>query len=408
MRFFFSYSRQNNDDYLLEFFRELHRTVVELSGTEEAGGFMDQTGLEIGEAWESALEKALRQARVLVAAVTPGYVLSPFCGKEWGAFHSRVAKFAAGQGGDAPPVILPLLWIPSEEPWPAAISAQQYTQGNPADIVNKKGLKYLCRLKALYPEDYANYLETLAKKIVSLSKKYAALDTITELPPLRDAPSPFAQAGTPPGTSTTSGGARHVHFVFSVARPAEIRQAGKQSIESYGDRGGAWQPFFPTVRTIDRIANQSAAADQVNLWAHEMDFSEKLPDLIREAEVRRELVIIFVDRWTALLDRYGDTLRKFDKQNYENCSVFVPFNEKDAEAAPNLARLQAALQQTLRFRVQTRNDLYFRGNIDSEQALREQLVDVLVRLQAEVIKSSIPPSGSVPAGPGRPVLSGPG
>src|SRR4029453_6519936 len=118
MYFFFSYSRQNNDSFLREFFDELNNTVKELVGDKTDAGFFDQKGLELGELWERELEQALVSSRVFIAAVTAGYLKSEFCGKEWAAFESRLKAHAERKNSEVPPLIVPLLWHPSEEPLP--------------------------------------------------------------------------------------------------------------------------------------------------------------------------------------------------------------------------------------------------------------------------------------------------
>jgi FxsC-like protein len=413
MYFFFSYSRQNNDSFLREFFDELNQTVKELVGERSDTGFFDQKGLELGEFWEKDLEQALISSRVFIATVTAGYAKSDFCGKEWAAFQYRLAAYAKQHNSELPPLMLPLFWNPSEEPLPATIMARQYTYGNPTDIYNVKGLKYMCKLKQRYTEEHMNYIDALARKIVALSKQYADLDQIAELPTLAHVESAF---GTPSSTGTGSAqprtvakGPKRVYFVFGAAKGTEVVQAGKTIIDAYGASGGEeWQPYFPRSRNIGSIAMQTAATDELGLWANQLEMSPALPDKIRNAEKQRELVILFVDGWTSALPQYRSALQAFDQQNYINCSVMVPWNDQDPETKNNHHKLLGALKTALLFRCHNQNDLYYRAPIKTEEELRAQLADVLTRLRAEVINKSLPDPGAVPQGGSQPVISGPG
>lgn len=95
MYFFFSYSRQNNDSFLREFFSDLNGAIKELIGEKADAGFFDQKGLEPGDFWEKELEEALVASRVFIAAVTAGYAKSEYFGKESASFDARLNTFAA-------------------------------------------------------------------------------------------------------------------------------------------------------------------------------------------------------------------------------------------------------------------------------------------------------------------------
>jgi len=179
MRFFFSYSRQNKDHFLREFFDDLNEEVQTRSGDNLEEGFFDPSDSNIGDFWEQ-LEAALGRSRVFVAAVTPGFVASEFCAKEWGAFEARLKNYASNRGGILPPLILPLIWIPVLAELPAAIANRRYVHGDSGDIWNLKGLKQLCKLKGQFAGEYAGYLEALAYSIVTRGSQFADLDTITE------------------------------------------------------------------------------------------------------------------------------------------------------------------------------------------------------------------------------------
>jgi|GEM_PF-3509208 len=413
MYFFFSYSRQNNDSFLRDFFNDLNTAVKELVGEKNDAGFFDQKGLEPGELWESELEQALSQARVFIAAVTAGYVKSEYCGKEWAAFEARLSAYATAKNVVAPPLILPVYWHPSEEPLPESIGQRQYKFGDPKEIYNQKGLKYVYRLKQRFEMEQTNFVDALAAKIVSLYKQFGNFDQQPTVPKLADLASPFthtAQTAAPGVPAVEAKGPKRVRFVFGAAKPGEITGAGKKNIQPYGAGGGEeWQPYFPGAKKIGSIARQTAALDELNLWSEQLDITQQLPIQIRDAENQRELVIMFIDSWTAGLPQYQAILQSFDQQNYLNCSVIVPWNENDPDNQQNNQQLLGALNATFQYRTRNQNDLYYRPLIKNEDELRKQLVDVLVRLRAEIINKSSPPQGNLPTNGGtRPLIEGPG
>ena len=409
MYFFFSYSRQNNDSFVREWFNDLNSAIKELTGETNDAGFFDQKGLEPGEFWVNELETALRDARVFVAAVTAGYAKSEYCGKEWAAFESRLTNYAKDHNNAIPPLILPIYCHPSEEPLPETITARQYTVGDPKEVYNLKGLKHVYKLKQRFLEEQTNFIDALAKQIITLYKQYADIDQITEVPGLKDLRSAFlpdTAVVSDASTAAAGKGPKRVHFVFGAAKPTEVVQAGKHATDAYGVIGGEeWQPYFPGARKIGSIARQTAATDELNLWSEQMEVTSKLPDEIRKAENQRELVVMFVDSWTAGLPAYRQAMQAFDRQNYTNCSVIVPWNNDDPDTKPNGNKLLAALTTAFQFRVRGQNELYYRAQITSEEELRKHLVDVLIRLRAEVINKSAPDPGAVPESGARPSIS---
>jgi FxsC-like protein len=410
MYFFFSYSRQNNDDFLRDFYTELNKSIRDLVGLREDAGFFDQTGLEPGDFWEKRLEGALSTSRVFVAAVTAGYAKSDYCGREWAAFESRVDAYTRKLGNETPALIIPILWIPPAGRLPKEITERQYKFGNPDDDHNKNGLVRFYKLKPKYEDQRVSYVDALAQYIIKLYDAHASFDECASVPELAKTPSGFSLNGTPAAQGTAAAkGPQRVHFVFGAASSADVKRAGRKNVDPYGGGGEEWQPYFPSARKIGSIARQTAALDELNLWPDPMTVSADLPTRIRQAESLRELVVMFVDGWTAGLPEYQSALKAFDQQNYVNCSVIVPLNAEDPENQSNNQKLQETLKDALKFRFSGQNDLYYRAAINTEDDLRRQLVEVLTRLRAEVINKSTPDRGVIPDSSGsRPVISGPG
>lgn len=400
-RFFFSYSRDNNDEYLLQFFKDLQKEVDDLSGDRDSG-YIDQAEHEPGDVWEARLEQGLRTARVFVAVLTANYCDKPYCGKEWAAFADRVRRYQAAAGlVDDPGLLMPLPWVPRRDrrPWPDPVRERHRHVGNPADDVNTKGLKYLAQLRSRFTVEYVDAVRALAERIVDLSEQHATLDTIADVPALATVAPAFPGPVAP--ATARGGGPARVHFVYAAPAPAEAQLAGCADLQPYGVDGGAeWQPFGADHAAVGVVAPNVATSDALKMLAGELPLGPDLPQRVRTLESRNELVVMLLDRWSAQVPAHAATLRVFDQNNYLNCSVLVPRPTQVADA-----RLAQGLAQVMRHRLAFGGPLLIRQDIDSEDGLRLALHEVLVRLRNEVIAGAVPPADRLPASAPKPAVT---
>ena len=407
MPFFFSHASKNSDSYLRDFFDELQKAVEGIQ-TGLPAPFFDEESLKLGDLWDEKIKQNLATSRVFVAAITHAYAVSEYCWYEWLAFEERITAYA--QGSEAPPLIYPVLWIPPAEPLPKWITERQYKYGPKEAVHNVKGLLHVCKLKNVYSLQFTEFIDELARSIVEMCIKHEGLDKITTVAEPSDLKQRelFQPIQKQAPSNVESKGPNRVYFVFGAAKGADILQAGKKDVTAYGGSGGEeWQPYFPTPKKIGSIAKQTAASDELNMWSYQLNLSPTLSKDIRQAEDQRELVVMFVDSWTATLPNYQQILQNFDRENYGNCSVIIPWNDQDLETKTN-PKLMAETRKALKFRFGNQNELYLRAAVKSEAELRTQLIDVLTRLRAEVINKSVPDAGVVPKGGTQPVITGPG
>jgi hypothetical protein len=97
------------DDWVIKFYRDLHRNVEELAGVPPRTrvGILDRE-FWLEDDWLEGLPEALSACRVLVPLYSDRYFQSEICGMEWYAFASRPGT---GTGGEAhAPAIVPVLW----------------------------------------------------------------------------------------------------------------------------------------------------------------------------------------------------------------------------------------------------------------------------------------------------------
>jgi FxsC-like protein len=425
-QFFFSYTRNNTDIYLKGFFKDLSNAVRDKLGLgpQDAVGFFDQRELELGEAWDQSIVAALQSTKVFIAVMSPAYLKSEYCGKEWALFEQRI-RASFPEGAAPPPVLKPLIWIPFDAAAPLeSVGTYQYTLGDPGEVHNQSGLKYMFKQRSKYRPHLIALIESLAQQIVD-AQRYE-LPALPAVPALADTRSAFAPLEASVDEAGTSGGRTvtrltspipptllnlsptHVRFVYVAADPAQFGNARRS--EPYIARGGAdWKPFYPASMTrVHRAVQFVASADDLDLTSESLPFSSSLLDDIEDACTRREIVILIVDGWSLYWGaHYRDILMRLDQRLDYHWCVLVPWNEDDPDSMRICDEIRATLGQTFdRHANLSNNPLFYQASITSEEQLKKVLREKLTRLKEEIRKRAdvrMP----VPAGPGKAIISGP-
>lgn len=175
-----------------------------------------------------------------------------------------------------------------------------------------------------------------------------------------------------------------VRFVFIAGNPDQFPQ-GVRSREFYLQSGGKhWRPYYPEFISPIMVQAQQVAAD-LEILSDELPFSENLVEEVRNAETDGTLVVVFVDSWTAELEPFRQTLSLFDQSFFRNCSIFIPWNEKDSQTAQRQQELRNFVRNVIFTRWSVFGDveppIRFRDQIRTMGELRAQLADTLRRLQ---------------------------
>jgi hypothetical protein len=158
--FFLSYVHDSGDDdvSVREFYDKLTHDVRLISGQRTGQvGFCD-VSLRAGDRWSDRLVENLSTAQVFVAIVSPTYVTSEACGKEWTVFTRRM-------GGNRSS-LLPLFWIPMAHP-PAVVLPYQFRDAAFGTAYAQNGLRALIQRTA-HRDDLRAFVEALAHRIVDL------------------------------------------------------------------------------------------------------------------------------------------------------------------------------------------------------------------------------------------------
>lgn len=132
---FCSYAHGDNDEgWVNSFVDSLTKVCRKLTGVAPQV-FVDRESLLTSDVWETKIRGALDSSRLLVAIVSPSYVRSEWCKKEWEAFVLRELEMRKnGQLSDGQGLIFPILLFPldrgrfdvHQESFAAAIRQRQW------------------------------------------------------------------------------------------------------------------------------------------------------------------------------------------------------------------------------------------------------------------------------------------
>jgi hypothetical protein len=125
--FFLSYARPHpardtgidasseRQSWVARFFDELSEHVCELVGSRTGAsiGFLDRS-MRGGEEWVTEMLDAVRTAGVFVPLISPSYLRSEWCGKEWHLFSSRPIVPLRTQRRWSHTAIVPVTWLSTE------------------------------------------------------------------------------------------------------------------------------------------------------------------------------------------------------------------------------------------------------------------------------------------------------
>jgi hypothetical protein len=166
--FFLSYAHGDraDDQRVEDFFTELSVEIRALTGDDqdEVVGFHDFHNLRAGDAWPEELIKELCTSWTFVPLLSPRYIRSEFCGKEWAVFAQRVDAYKAETGRPAPSII-PVFWIPTSLP-PALTHIHQRDPSFGA-AYQTHGLRHLMRLER--DREATAFVAALAKRILEVA-----------------------------------------------------------------------------------------------------------------------------------------------------------------------------------------------------------------------------------------------
>ncbi|AEV82397.1 hypothetical protein ACWT_1379 [Actinoplanes sp. SE50] len=409
--FFLSYARGDDWESVKQFFNDLSAEVRSYAGlpTSRNVGFLD-VEMQVGEAWARTLVTALGNCRSFVALITPRYLQSEPCGREWTVFTERLTLLELDVPVLDPPPLIPLLWLPPPK-LPPAIAARQYLNHRLPEAYAALGLRQIIRLQR-YRDDYIEMVARLAQQIVAAYDVDPALPKNPATVPFEEIPSAFHTAGmTPPATG---GPAHQVEFVIAAPSRADLSDHHHPDLPGvardprfYGEAPESWAPYRPAL--------ESSLADRARSVALNHRFQALVTDLDKLRRLGRDddavrLVVLLVDLWVTGLARHREALARFAAGGRDTtaAAVLVPAGQDDEQTLTHLHQLKATLSRVFGRRMNTRMDPpEFRSEIPSPAVFDAELGGILERSRNRMFRTD--PVHRRPPGPSgqRPILRGP-
>jgi FxsC-like protein len=381
--FYVSCSRGDRDEYLKRFLQDISHEVRLRLGLPQGSplAFFDEESITIGEDWSAAMSEGLRTSRLMISLVSPSYIKSDFCGKEFAVFLQRQKLMLEGVGG--PGGILPISWIPVKGTLPRALEQLQFLPFDSSTVYAEVGLRQMMRLRR-YREEYTELVFRLAEE-VGRAYEQTALPLLDRLPAFHDIQSAFdEQNGSGSARETVMSGPKHADLIFAVAQRNEMAKV-RENLESYSDVGGwKWYPFLPEVRyDVGILASEITNREAIETLG--VSLNDNLIDRVAEAEQNYRIVVIIVDPWILKLGHYQHIFRMFDQRNFLNCAVLILWGKEDAETIRDRPELQGLVRATFSYRSLSR-DLYFREAIQSADEFKRELEMALQAIRLRMIE----------------------
>ncbi|MFY1691320.1 TIR-like protein FxsC [Plantactinospora sp. WMMB782] len=407
--FFLSYARSDDDPYVERFFLDLSDELRLLLGLprDETVGFVDTRGIQLGAPWSPQLTGALAEAQTFVALLSPRYLRSEVCGREWQIFTDRMVEHQRHHG--APPgALFPILWLPPRVV-PPAVAQYQYFEARLPEAYVRDGLRQLMRLSR-NQDGYREFLYFLAKRIAEVSTGkplprgphrvdfHQVPSAFHDGPPGGDVEPPppvlgarvpgtvlGAEAGPPQGRGLL--GRRRgpadvgpVRFVV-VAPDREQAASLRQRLGGYGSSALDWAPYGPeTTEPIGRIAQSVAVRRRFEPLLDRIEPGDDHVGEVSEQRPESAITVLVVDPWATRVPACRQVLVSFaDRADDPGqvLAVLVPRSHQDPETQAHARELSDSLRSIFARQLVLGDDVLFRPSILSRPAFEADLEVVL-------------------------------
>jgi len=370
-----SYARaddQHGDEELIrEFYNSLKEAVSKrVQDQSPPVAYFDQANLQPGDDWPDELANALCSCNTFLPIMTARYFTREYCGREWTIFDER----RRGPGSAPPPLIIPILWVPPVEgPLPEyatdlqvmfdPMTVQEATEQRNIKDYGQYGLEHVAkRKKTTHINAYDMIVVQLAVRIIEVTKKHPLQPLArAALPSLKTASNRFA---TIPQAQPALAAAASGRANFAIVAASEVE----------------WMPYAPKEpEPIGLIAQ--AVATEKRLIANWMPVGPGLVQLLEQAETANSVAVMIVDPWV-VQHHYRDILQQFDKHQFRNCVVLIPWNKSDPTMQAARDVLLDQLRNVLSRNFEGRKETYFRPKIEDHASLRAEISCALSDLES--------------------------
>jgi FxsC-like protein len=389
------------DAYLNLFFRDLAKEVAAKAGLDEELkppdiGFLAPASIPTGWHWPLALIEALQTSRTYICVYSRSYFNSLYCGKEFQFFLDRL-KAHAGPGAEPAPLILPLLWehpdtLPKE--LPPALSEIQFKHDDFGRAYAENGLSYLKR-QSRHKDDYDKFVQKFAAYLVGVAEQYRVPPR--DAPPsLKDAKAAFpvsleekrqqsarAAGGGGPHPPAGDAGPKVARFIFVAGQGSEYACV-KDRVDCYDPDVRGWKPYLPaTDEPVGLTTLRVALAER--LYYEDAPAGPDLLQRLDEAEEKNIIVILIVDPWSVRIETYRRLMSDYDRRNFVNCGVLIPWNEQDDETQSGGDKLLDAIEKVFSRNLVFDNP-YIREPIPSSEELQKKLTAAIHEVRKRIMQ----------------------
>ena len=402
--FFLSYARTDDDIYVQQFYHDLSAEVRAYAGLHPRAevGFLDRSNLEMGAEWEPRLLEALAECRTFVALLSPRYVVSEPCGREWTVFAERLQRYEADVEV-RPPALIPVQWLIPRR-LPTAVERRQYDNDQLPPAYRELGLRQLIRLQKRR-DAYLELLAHLARRIVDTAEHHPIPNGSTDRA-FSEVPNAFAPSAPRPTAVTQP---HQVHFL--VAAPTSSELSGVDLGETvriqdyYGGRSRDWAPYRP--EAVEPLALRACTVAQARQFASSVSDLPAPGHAEMLSLVDGQVIVLLVDVWAARLASYREALAQLSHRDDSLAAVMVPSNHSDRQTRAEWPRLLPPLRTIFLRRAVDGDVAALRTGILSHDAFDADLGVVLETARNQTLNSGTA-RRPMPDDPGPPpTLDGP-
>jgi len=207
--FFLSYARENRKNadrerpdgsqfnLIDQFFERLCKYVSDSTGVNsQKVGYRDISRLDVSAPWPQELVQAMRESPILVAVISPHYLQSLNCGREFEVFRQRYELHKDHAKTAVASPIIPIFWTNIDDCWPCAtpkakdflLNFQLTGQGLPNDY---PALGMCGQSELAKPQAFSQACLVLANRIKQLAERKPALPALDGINDFRELPSAF-------------------------------------------------------------------------------------------------------------------------------------------------------------------------------------------------------------------------
>ena len=306
------------------FFDHLRDIVAGRLGLPQAEvAFRDTARLEVGEIWPDALTEGLQQTDTLIALISPNYLRSRNCGREFQFILDRFGLLREERKTEAHTHrILPVYWespldlnFERQDSVKQVLDAIQFkTADQMPENYPVKGLRQLMLVSSLSERE--KLCESLATRIVA----HFHADPMPKHPQ----PRPFSQLNTafgervPTAQLPVGSGPNVAQVVYAVPEQREAATGRLDRADQYAEDRESWEPFSDapgaTVGAATHEGIRRVRGTKYISWG----WPDNLMSAVIDARRRNSIVLFVLDRNAVRLPQYAQPMSDYSVTDLPN------------------------------------------------------------------------------------------